>query len=106
MIFPRNRRAGKEQASWFEMNKNVDHDRLFERGLNGHQVAVSVCVDMTDIEKEAIIEAILTQKIGSNPKPLNNFRELRKMQKDVDHIATIKIKISKMNLGIVIKWNI
>ena len=66
--------AEQGKAGWFQMDNRANLRRLNDLGVNRHQPAIKAFCQVTNHEKEQIVEAILKQKIANNKNAdLNNL---------------------------------
>ena len=52
--------------------------RLASLAILAHQPVVAAYCKVTDNEREAIIESLVLQKVGSNPKHMKIFKDMQK----------------------------
>ena len=64
------------------MDSRAKLRRLAKLGVTGHQPAIAAYCRVTERERQAIIEAILKQKVGSNPKSTKAYMEFKAREKD------------------------
>lgn len=70
--------ANHQQGNWFKAEGRSKLRRLANPGILVHQQAVVAYCKVPDTERDTIIESLLTQKVGSNPKHMKIFKEMRK----------------------------
>ena len=69
------------------MEKRANLRRLGPLAVWGNQPATAVHVTMSGNETDVVARSILMQKVGSNPKAMKRYDEMkaRKSQRDEDH---------------------
>ena len=76
--------AEQGKAGWFQMDNRANLRRLNDLGVNGHQPAIKAFCQVTNQEKEQIVEAILKQKNAKNKKAETIYLERRERQIQVE----------------------
>ena len=66
----------------FRAESRVDLRRLAGLGTLAHQPAIDAYCSVTEHERNLIIESLLMQKVGSNPKAMKQYKEVREANDD------------------------
>ena len=74
--------ANHQQGNGFKAESRSKLRRLANLGILAHQPAVVAYCKVSDIERETILESLLTPKVGSNPKIMKIFKEMRKTNEE------------------------
>ena len=64
-----------EQSKWFKAEGRNRLRRLAKLGIIGHQLAIVAYCKVSMEERDTIIECLLKQKVGSNPKNMKIYVE-------------------------------
>ena len=74
---------------------NVENRKKLRRraklGILAHQPAVATYCRVTESERETIIENLLKQKVGCNPKSVEVFHDMEKAEKG-NHEQTVALR--------------
>ena len=70
----------------------------------GHQPAVAAYIELTKSEKQAIVGAILMQKVGANAKTNATYQELKRRQEEEGEDHKAKVKYAKMAVAATVRW--
>ena len=89
----------QQQAKWFTMESKTKLGGLAKLGITGHQPAIAAYCKVDDCEKQEITEAILKQKVGSNSKAENTYKEFKARGE-----GTMLVKIAKIAQGATVRW--
>ena len=63
--------------------------RLPGLGTLAHQPAIAAYCKVTKQERDTIIESLLMQKVGSNPKMMKQFKEMREASAAMHHVTPL-----------------
>ena len=70
--------AHHNQSNRYKAESRSRLRRLANLGTLAHQPAIAAYCKVADSERETVIENLLMQKMGSNPKHMKIFKEIRK----------------------------
>ena len=77
--------------------------RLANLGIYGHQPGIAALVDPGAEEDQTIVESLLRQKVGCNPKTMKHYTEhVERRQDDPD--TKMRIRIARLATRTVIRW--
>ena len=97
-----------EQKAWFKAEPRMALRRLAPLGIDGNQAAIAGYCQMGEDERRRITKAILSQKIGANPKAAKIYNELDSRQqgtnKEEAAAMTELFKKARIAGGAVIRW--
>ena len=68
----------EHQKGMFLVDDRSKLRRLAKLGIQGHQPAIKAFCQINEEEKEIIVQSLLQQKVGSNPKSNKAYREFAK----------------------------
>ena len=72
------------KAGWFQMDNRANLRRLNDLGVNGRQPAIKSLCQVTNQEKEQLVEAILKQTAANNKKAETIYLEHRERQRQAE----------------------
>ena len=76
--------ASRQDASMFVTGKRVVLRRLAGLGIFAHQPALGAhCKVVIEDERDTIIESLLLQNVGSNPKTIEQYKESGRQMRTV-----------------------
>ena len=94
---------GPKQAILFLMEDRSRIRRLARLGVYGHQPGIAAHVKTSEKEEEAIVESIVTQKVGSNHKTMKNTKAFA-AQRQEEPDSKIRIRVARLMTSTVIRW--
>ena len=74
--------ADRQQAALFKAESRIKLRRFPGLGILAHQLAIAAYCKVTDHERDDITESLLQQTVGSNPKQINLYKEMRKTNEE------------------------
>jgi len=101
------------QSSWFDMERRARLRKLGGLAVVGNQPALQVHVKASAEEKAIIARSIMQQKIGSNPKTMKRYEELKARRKEHDdggdergrnESDRILLKFTRIAVGCKVRW--
>ena len=89
--------------------------RLAKLGIIGHQPSIAECCKMSEEEREIVVDGLLQQEVGNNPKVMKQYRYHRKREEgnqascpDPEHEQTcppLLMKHAKVLVTATVQWN-
>ena len=112
--------ATEEQAKWFTMEARSKLRRLSKLGIIAHQPGVAAYCKTNEEERQVITESLLIQKVGSNPKSMKLYHELKareseakrnQQESQLDQVESqqlqtpkILVRFAKIAFGATVRW--
>ena len=85
------------------MDDCTKYRRLAKLGIYGHQPGVAAHVKTSHEEEQGIVEGLLAQKVGSNPKYHKACSEFLRAKTD-DSQSSIRVRIARLTTKSIIRW--
>ena len=92
-----------QHTDMFTMDDNSKFRRLAKLGIYGHQLGIAAHVRTTNEEEQGIVEGLLAQKVGSNPKSLQACKDYIRAKAEED-CPPMKVKIARLSTKSIVKW--
>ena len=93
----------KRQAALFLMEDRSRLRRLVRLGVYGHQPGIAAHLETTPDEDDVVVESILAQKVGSNPKTLKDLKTFA-ARNGSEHEDTVRVRIARLMTRTVVRW--
>ena len=87
----------------FIMDDGTKFRRLAKVGIYGHQPGIAAHVKTSEEEEQRIVEGLLAQKVGSNPKNQRAYKDFVRAKKD-DSLLTLRVKIARLTTKSIVRW--
>ena len=104
----------EHQKGMFLMDDRSKLRRLAKLGIQGHQPAIKAFCQISEEEKESIVQSLLQQKVGSNPKSNKAYREFAKRKKEQEEGRAegegdasrekLRVRRSRIAVGTTVRW--
>ena len=92
-----------KQAAMFLMEDRSRIRRLAKLGVYGHQPGIAAHTKTVADEDEAVVESILMQKVGSNPKSMKDAKA-HAVRRQQEPDSKIRIRVARLMTSTVVRW--
>ena len=98
----------EQQKKWFQMETRAKLRRLAMLGIAGNQPAIAGYCRIQAREQQQIVQAIVQQKIGANPKAIKAHKEFQeRMQAATEqekNQSKMPFKLARVATGAAVRW--